>query len=293
MNEENKELNEYAGFLSNERNYSKKTVVNYVNDIKQFLQFTKGEIKVSDGEIRGFIESLNKRKLSRNSVIRKIIAVRNFYKYLIRNKKIQKNPFAYILTPKKEKKLPSFLTEEETAKLLDSIETKDFSSLRDRTIFELIYSAGIRVSELTGMNIENIDFINEEIKVFGKGSKERIAPIGGAALDLLKEYVKQLKTYDAGKTLFINKNKGRLTPRSVEIMIIKYARRAGIEKKVTPHTLRHSFATHLLDRGADLRAVQELLGHSNLSTTQIYTHLSIAKLKREYEKAHPRARKKQ
>src|SRR5271157_502935 len=124
MNEENKELNEYANFLSNERNYSKKTVINYANDIKQFLQFTKGEITVSDGEIRGFIESLNKRKLSRNSVIRKIIAVRNFYKYLIRNKKIQKNPFAYILTPKKEKKLPSFLTEDETSKLLDSIETK-------------------------------------------------------------------------------------------------------------------------------------------------------------------------
>ncbi len=292
MNEENKELNEYASFLSNERNYSKKTVINYVNDIKQFLQFTKGQTGVSDAEIRGFIESLNKRKLSRNSVIRKIIAVRNFYKYLIRNKKIQKNPFAYILTPKKEKKLPSFLTEEETAKLLDSIETKDFSGLRDRTILELIYSAGIRVSELTGLNIENIDFINEEIKVFGKGSKERIAPIGGAVLNLLKEYLKQLKTYDAGKTLFINRNKGRLTPRSVEIMIIKYARRAGIEKKVTPHTLRHSFATHLLDRGADLRAVQELLGHANLSTTQIYTHLSIAKLKREYEKAHPRAKKK-
>jgi len=285
-------FNQYIEFLSNEKNYSKKTIESYSNDINQFLQYTSGKTGVNDAQIRGFIEFLNKRKLSRNSVIRKIIAVRNFYKYLIRSKKISKNPFAYILTPKKEKKLPSFLTEDETSKLLDSIESKDFAGLRDRTILELIYSAGIRVSELTGLNIDGVDLMNEEIKVFGKGSKERIVPIGGAALNLLKDYMRQLKAFDAGKILFINHNKGRLTSRSVEMMIIKYARRAGIEKKVTPHTLRHSFATHLLDRGADLRSVQELLGHSNLSTTQIYTHLSIAKLKKEYEKAHPRARKK-
>jgi len=156
---------------------------------------------------------------------------------------------------------------------------------------ELLYSSGIRVHEITSLDIRGVDFVNEEIKVLGKGSKERIVPVGGKALEVLKDYIRELRVFSAGEPLFINKNKGRLTPRAVEMMIRKYAIKAGIQKKVTPHTLRHSFATHLLNRGADLRSVQEMLGHANLSTTQIYTHLSINKLKSDYDRAHPHSKR--
>jgi len=286
-----KEIQDYKKYLSYEKNYSYHTVKNYIKDIEQFIDFNNKRINVTENDIKKFLEFLGKKKYSRNSVTRKIIAVRNFYKFLIKAKKIEKNPFAYILTPKAQKKLPGVLTEKETESLLSAASGHDFVSLRNRTILELIYSTGIRVSELVNMDVSDIDFVNEEIKVLGKGGKERIVPAGSVALNILHCYIKELKKIDSSGILFINKNKKRLTQRFVELMIKKYARMAGIEKKVTPHTLRHSFATHLLDRGADLRSVQELLGHVNLSTTQIYTHLSIQKLKKEYDRAHPRAKK--
>ncbi len=220
------------------------------------------------------------------------MAVRNFYKFLMKSGRIRKNPLAYILTPKEEKRLPNVLSEKETESLMSAAQGTDFSSLRDRAILELIYSTGIRVNELVHLDVKDVDIINEEIKVLGKGGRERILPAGGVALVILRGYMKELKKIQPSGVLFINsKRKSRLTTRAIELMIKKYAKRAGIDKKVTPHTLRHSFATHLLDRGADLRSVQELLGHANLSTTQIYTHLSIGKLKKEYDKAHPHSKK--
>jgi tyrosine recombinase XerC len=286
----NENLEQFKKYLTNEKNYSIHTVKNYEKDIEQFILFSKELEKVDEKKIREYLEFLSK-KYSKNSTIRKIIALRSFFRFLIKNKKILKNPFEYILTPKKEKRIPGVLTENEVKTLLDSIPCDNFFSLRDRVIMELLYSSGIRVNELVNLNINDVDFFNEEIKVTGKGNKERIVPVGSVAINFLQKYVKELKNKTNTKILFINKNKGRLTTRAVEMIVKSYAKKAGILKRVTPHTLRHSFATHLLDRGADLRSVQELLGHSNLSTTQIYTHLSIQKLKKEYEKAHPRAKK--
>jgi len=286
----NENLEQFKKYLTNEKNYSIHTVKNYEKDIEQFILFSKELEKVDEKKIREYLEFLSK-KYSKNSTIRKIIALRSFFRFLIKSKKILKNPFEYILTPKKEKRIPGVLTENEVKTLLDSIPCDNFFSLRDRVIMELLYSSGIRVNELVNLNINDVDFFNEEIKVTGKGNKERIVPVGSVAINFLQKYVKELKNKINTKILFINKNKGRLTTRAVEMIVKSYAKKAGILKRVTPHTLRHSFATHLLDRGADLRSVQELLGHSNLSTTQIYTHLSIQKLKKEYEKAHPRAKK--
>lgn len=287
---ENEHLAAYLKYLSNERNYSIHTVKNYGEDIKQFLAFNSG-LETDDTKIRKYLESLAKRKYSRNSTLRKLIAVRNFYRYLAKKKKIKSNPFEYILNPKKEKKLPAVLSEEEVRKLLEAVPTSNLLDLRDRVILEMLYSTGVRVNELCNLNHGDIDFLNEEIKVLGKGAKERIVPVGGVALNLLKDYLNKLKKEYDGEAVFINRNKGRLTTRSVEEMVKKYAKIARIETEVTPHTLRHSFATHLLNNGADLRSVQELLGHTSLSTTQIYTHLSAAKLKKEYDKAHPHAKK--
>jgi integrase/recombinase XerC len=289
---ENKELDSYLKHLSLEKNYSIHTVSGYAWDIRQYLAFMGNKTDAGELEIRGFLEFLGKKKYSRNSIVRKVIAVRNFYKFLIKSGMIKKNPLAYILTPKEEKKLPNVLTEKETGALMSAAQGGDFASLRDRAILELLYSTGIRVNELVNLDIKDIDMVNEEIKVLGKGGKERIAPAGEVALNILHCYIKELEKMQPSGVLFINqKRRSRLTTRAIELMIKKYARRAGIIKKVTPHTLRHSFATHLLDRGADLRSVQELLGHANLSTTQIYTHLSIGKLKKEYDKAHPHSKK--
>jgi len=282
---------EYIKYLRNAKNYSEKTAESYGLDIKQFLEFA-GTFEANEEKIREYLEYLGKKKLSRNSVIRKVIACRNFYRYLVRAGKTASNPFENILTPKAEKRLPSVLTEAETENLLSAARGNDFLSLRDRVIMEMIYSSGLRVNELASLDTADIDYVNEEVKVLGKGGKERIIPVVSVAVSILQGYMKELrKKHPAPGPLFVNKRGGRLTTRSIEYMLVKYARAAGIQKEVTPHTLRHSFATHLLDRGADLRSVQELLGHSNLSTTQIYTHLSVAKLKREYDKAHPRAKK--
>jgi tyrosine recombinase XerC len=291
MNKKAGPLAAYINYLSNERNYSENTVKSYSRDILQFLEFTGQTTDITPDRAREYLEFLNKKKYDRTSVIHKIISARNFYKYLVRQKTAPSNPFVYLLTPKDDKKLPGVLTETETSALLNAPGKESFFTLRDSAIMELLYSSGIRVHEITSLDIRGVDFVNEEIKVLGKGSKERIVPVGGKALEVLKDYIRELRVFSAGEPLFINKNKGRLTPRAVEMMIRKYAIKAGIQKKVTPHTLRHSFATHLLNRGADLRSVQEMLGHANLSTTQIYTHLSINKLKSDYDRAHPHSKR--
>jgi len=206
---------------------------------------------------------------------------------------LKTNPAIGVATPKRDKRLPKFLDVQEITHLLEAPAKNTWEEKRDRSILETLYSSGLRVSELVGLNHDDVDFFSGLVRVRGKGKKERIVPVGQMALQAIQEYAKKRppREIDSGlkKPLFMNRSGGRLTDRSVRRMILKYVQRASLKKEVSPHTLRHSFATHMLDRGADLRSVQELLGHENLSTTQIYTHVTTKRLKEAYDAAHPRA----
>jgi len=243
---------------------------------------------------REFLYQLQK-KYSRRSMARKISACRSFFRFLIREKQIKKNSFELIKTPKLEKRLPNFLYENEINKMLEKINTTTPPGLRDRAILELLYSAGVRVSEIVQLNLSDLDLDSEEIRVFGKGAKERVVLIGRYAITAIKTYIQnariKLLCKNRSKALFLGERGTRLTQRSIERMIKAAAKKCGLLKKVTPHTIRHTFATHLLSHGADLRTVQELLGHTSLSTTQVYTHVTKEKLKSVYDMAHPRARR--
>jgi len=279
-------LENFLDSLRTERNFSPYTLISYRSDLKQFLVFLKEQKLSLFGlgrlQARDFLYHLEKRKLSRRSLARKISAVRSFFRYLIREDKIKNNPFELISTPKLQKRLPNFLYPEEMGKLLAAAKAP-----RDLALLELLYGSGIRVSETIKLNISDLDLDEGEVRVFGKGSKERIALIGSKAKAALRDHLKQRKK----GPLFLNKRGGRLTQRSVERLIKFYSKKAGIDKTITPHTLRHTFATHLLSGGADLRTVQELLGHTSLSTTQVYTHITKEKLKSVYDLAHPRAKR--
>lgn len=291
-------MNEYLGrffkYLSAEKNASEHTLSNYERDLRQFVDFLKTNSIPEDVhtlhhfEIRRFLGEMQKKNYARSSVIRKVASLRSFFKFLWREGMIRENPMTALYSPRTARTLPHFLSAEETEKLLDAVDGSDWAALRDRTILEFLYSTGIRVSELTSLNLDDIDFGSELVKVRGKGKKERIVPVGRLALKYLREYLMARKGH-MSKAVFINKTGGRITSRSVQRMIKKYVLALGLSKHVTPHTLRHSCATHMLDRGADLRSVQEILGHSSLSTTQIYTHVTAEKLKKIYDKAHPRA----
>ncbi len=217
--------------------------------------------------------------------------LRSFFKFLCREGHLKTNPMVGLVGPKLEKKLPIFLNEDDIGRLLDSPDPADFKGARDKAILESLYSTGIRVSELVGLNIEDVDFIGGVVRVLGKGRKERLAPIGDKALRCIKHYLEKRSSLAAAgnRALFLNKNKTRLTDRSVRNILEHYINVTSLRADISPHSLRHSFATHLLNRGADLRSVQELLGHANLSTTTIYTHLSTEKLKNVYDQTHPRA----
>jgi integrase/recombinase XerC len=292
--------------LASEKGYSANTCRAYRNDLTEFASFA-AEGTVSDGEeenkktfmvedvdhlmIRGYLGFLHKRN-KKKSIARKLSALRSFFRYLVRQGIIQNSPADLVLTPKQDKNIPAYLTVDEMFRLLDSIRTDTLPGLRNRAIFETMYSTGIRVSELSGLNASSIDFSQSVIKVFGKGSKERIVPIGRKAMDAIRAYMEKLRgetgTLNENGPLFLNKNKGRLTTRSVARILENFVREFSISVPVSPHALRHSFATHMLDAGADLRVVQELLGHKSLSTTQKYTHVSIDRLMETYDKAHPR-----
>ena len=276
-------------YLEIEKNYSSHTLLNYRIDLEEFHKFL-GQTPVENVEypdLRRFLAQLKGRNLKPRSVSRKLSSLRSFFKFLQREKVIKSNPAKLLVTPKLDKPLPHFMSEEETVQLIESPPIGKINSPRDRAIFEILYSTGIRVSELVGLNAEDVDFIGNIIKVMGKGKKERMVPVGDKALNALKEYM------DAGKAdnkfVFANKNGTRLSDRSVRNIINKYILEQAMAQHVTPHMFRHSFATHLLNHGADLRSVQELLGHVNLSTTQIYTHLTTEKLKKVYDQSHPRA----
>jgi len=295
----------YAFFLKNEKNYSNYTIVSYRNDLIQFFNYLKlyrilKDDKIEDVDrsvMRKYIVYLKKSDYSARSISRKISTVRSFFKFCLREGIIKVNPTINLITPKIDKKLPYFLYLQEVNKLIETPLKNTIFGIRDRAILELLYGTGIRVGELVNLNICNIDLYEKTIIVFGKGSKERILPLGNPSIRAIQEYLTSRNLFE--KKLFVNKNDlealflnrlgGRLTTRSIRRIIIKYMKMAGLNKKISPHVLRHSFATHLLGGGADLRSVQELLGHKSLSTTQIYTHITKERLKTIYKKSHPRA----
>lgn len=295
----------YAFFLKNEKNYSNYTIVSYRNDLIQFFNYLKLYRILKDDKIeyvdrsvmRKYIVYLKKSDYSARSISRKISTVRSFFKFCLREGIIKVNPTINLITPKIDKKLPYFLYLQEVNKLIEAPLKNTIFGIRDRAILELLYGTGIRVGELVNLNICNIDLYEKTIIVFGKGSKERILPLGNPSIRAIQEYLTSRNLFE--KKIFVNKNDlealflnrlgGRLTARSIRRIIIKYMKMAGLNKKISPHVLRHSFATHLLGGGADLRSVQELLGHKSLSTTQIYTHITKERLKTIYKKSHPRA----
>lgn len=315
-------VDRFLDHLDAERNASAHTVRSYAADLTQFAQFlaaqsdpgaaddgvdlhdlpslaerpvaplSKALLAVEPTEVRAFLAAMRNAGLSKATMARKLAALRSFYKYLVRIGQLKTSPVSVIRTPRQDKRLPKCLDIRQVEALLAAPDTDTLLGSRDRAILETIYSAGLRIGELVALNVEDLDEFSEALRIRGKGKKERLVPLGSIAAEAVEEYL--VCRAGAGDEpvgpLFVNRRFGRLTDRSVRRMLDKYLQRAGLPAGVTPHTLRHSFATHLLNRGADLRSVQELLGHKSISTTQIYTHLTTAGLKAVYDKAHPLAR---
>ncbi len=290
-------IEEFMGHLRVERNLSPNTIEGYSSDLQGFLDFLGDEEKrveeIDYLVIRGYLAYLARAQYSRRSIARKLSSLRTFFSFLCQKGILEVNPAQSVSTPKQPRALPEFLHIDEIESLIESASSPDPLGLRDRAIFELLYATGIRVGELVGLDIKDLDYGFKYIKVMGKGRKERVVPVGEKALDALQNYLENgrplLDKGSATDAMFLNKFGTRLTDRSVRRIIDKYIRIISINKKVTPHVFRHTFATHLLEGGADLRAVQELLGHVDVSTTQIYTHVTKERLKKIYDKAHPRA----
>ncbi len=292
-----REISEFLEYLRHERNASAHTIAGYRRDLTQFADYIgEKEIplrKADNIQIRGFMAHLHERKLKKSTMARKLAAVRSFYQFGIKKKWIAENPAKVVATPKQEKRVPSFLSEEEMASFLEVPASGKPLDLRDQAALELLYATGIRVSELVGINLEDVNFGERLVRVRGKGKKERLVPFGRVAEDRLSTYLKlrpRLLGENIGeRALFLNYQGGRITPRSVERIVDKYIRLTAVKRKISPHSLRHSFASHLLSRGADLRVIQELLGHESLATTQKYTHLDLGRLMDVYRKSHPRS----
>ncbi len=286
-------IDKFKTYLTIEKNASPHTITNYISDLEDFTSGISDK-KIEDIDylaLRKYLAGLKLRNLSKRTTARKLSTIRTFFKFLYRDGYIKTNPATSVATPKLDKKLPIFLDEKKVVKFITSPPDKDISGLRDRAILETLYSAGIRVSELVNLNLSDIDFISGILKVLGKGRIERLTPIGDKALSAIRRYIGERFEHNREKqsAVFLNKFGRRITDRSIRRIVDKYIKVAAIRQKISPHSLRHSFATHLLNSGADLRSVQELLGHKNLSTTQIYTHVSQERLKAVYDKAHPRA----
>jgi len=293
-------LERFRTYLKTEKGYSPRTVTSYLSDLKEFHSHCRSRDLPAESQaaIRSFVASLHDRN-SAASVARKLSALRTFFRFLQREGEIGENPMQGIANPRLARYIPSFLTIDEVFCLLDEPGEKDRYAARDRAIMELLYGTGMRVSELVFCDLEDLDFEQEMVRVKGKGNKMRIVPYGRAAGEALRRYLPKRQRLLADcaargrsgdeSALFLNGRGTRLTSRSVERLISTYGLRAGIQVRVTPHALRHSFATHLLEMGADLRLVQELLGHVSLSTTQKYTHINLDHLSRVYDQAHPLA----
>lgn len=292
-----KELNEFFSYLKYEKNASPHTIASYKRDLTQlaaYMDNKKYRLKDVDNVIlRGFLATLYEKKEKKSTIARKLAAIRSFFQFCMRKMWLDDNPAKVVATPKQEIYIPSFLSEEEMADFLDLPKSDKVLALRDRAILELLYATGVRVSELVGINIEDITFEEKMIRVRGKGKKERLVPFGKMAENSLYSYLKarQLinKTKIDDKALFLNYRWERISSRSVERIVNKYIHFSAAKRKISPHSLRHSFASHLLSRGADLRVIQELLGHESLATTQKYTHLDLRHLLEVYKKSHPRS----
>jgi integrase/recombinase XerC len=310
-------VRQFLEFLKLEKHFSDYTVKSYGADLAQFAQFLAGEIggehaqnaslggadvpldakllKCEPLTVREFLAYLYGQNYTKSTTARKLATLRSFYKFLIRRGQIAVNPLSTIRTPKQEKRLPKCLDLEQVQKLLDAPGDADLLSARDRAMLEVLYSSGIRVSELVDLEMQDLDLVEGVLRVRGKGRKDRITPIGSQAIKALQRYFdmraidSRCQNSSAAQKVFLNKHGQALSTRSVRRKLDKYLSMAGLDPGISPHTLRHSFATHLLNNGADLRSVQELLGHQSLSTTQVYTHLTTTRMKQVYDQAHPRA----
>lgn len=303
-----KYLDDFMKHLKYERNSSPHTLRNYESDLVQFYDYVapaddKGKrrsVNVRDIDhltIREYMASLYEKKKKKSSIHRKVASLRTFFRYLCREGVMEMNPAKLVASPRVERTLPNHLTIEQMIRFIETPDTETLLGKRDRAMLELLYASGLRVSEMVGLNMTDIDFTNQTVRVKGKGRKERIVPFGNHALAALQEYLsvrgELLIEADEDKrdpaALFFNYQGTRINPRSVGRMVDKYVKMCADLQHISPHSLRHSFATHLLDAGADLRAIQEMLGHARLSTTQKYTHVSTDKLMEVYDKAHPKA----
>lgn len=289
-------IEQFLIYLGAERNASPHTITAYCNDLKIFSRFlSSGDTpppapdEVNHLTIRNFLAHLHCSH-KKSSISRILSAIRAFYNYLIRRGIVSSNPAELVRTPKKDQKIPFHLSIDEITALVESPREASLLSLRDRVILEVLYSCGIRLSELTSLRIQDIDGETRFVRVIGKGNKERIVPLGRQATTAITAYLQERHNPPGESPLLLNARGGKLTGRSVARIVDRYVLRLAAMKRVSPHTLRHTFATHLLEGGADLRAIQELLGHSSLSTTQKYTHMSVDRLMEVYDRAHPRAR---
>lgn len=297
------EIGGFLDYLTYERNVSVNTIEAYRDDLESFIGFLCNDYmtmardqielgRVDHLAVRSYLAHLSRRKLARASVARHLSALRSFFKYLVREGVVEKNPARTVSSPKKEKHLPSVMQPADVALLLEQPDTSTTLGLRDQAWMELLYASGLRISEVVGIDVDDVELRSRLVKVRGKGSKERIVPFGSKAEEALRAYLAvrgELCTDGEEGAIFVNYRGGRITTRSVRRLFDGYLRKAALRAGISPHTMRHSFATHLLNAGADLRAIQELLGHASLSTTQKYTHLNDWQLIAVYKKAHPRA----
>jgi len=293
----NKELSEFLAYLRHERNASAHTIAAYERDLRQLRDYLAEAgvrwNKAGNLVLRGFLATLHEKKRTKSTVGRKLAAMRSFYDFCVRRKWLAENPAKILATPRQDKRVPSFLSEAEAASLLELPAGKRPIDLRDRAILELIYATGTRVSELVGLDDGDVHFGERLVRVRGKGKKERLVPFGRKAEETLRAYLAARpslqETGAAGPAVFLNYRGERLTTRSVQRMVRAYIRKTAVSRRISPHSLRHSFASHLLGRGADLRVIQELLGHASLATTQKYTHVDLRQLLDVYKKSHPRS----
>jgi len=315
-------IGRFLEHLEGERNFSAHTIRSYAADLTQFCQYlaaasdaagdaepltadrlpapedvepgglTRAILAAQPLDIRGFLAMMRNSEYSKATVARKLATLRSFYKFLVRIEAVEASPVSVVRTPRQDRRLPKCLDIEQVEALLAAPDTATLLGARDRAILETIYSAGLRISELVGLNIEDLDEFSEALRIRGKGRKERLVPLGGKAVEAIEAYLRMrgaaFGTHSSGP-VFVNKFGRRITGRSIRRKLDKYLLEAGIDVHISPHVLRHSFATHMLNAGADLRSVQEMLGHENLSTTQIYTHLTTRRLKEVYDRAHPLA----
>lgn len=301
LNEDKKLIERFLNYLEVEKNSSPLTIANYRRDLRTFDNFLISRnganyswLALDALTVRAYLSDLNKKKYARKTIARRISSLRSFYKFLVRENILENSPLLRVRTPKLEKKLPIFLDEVEISELLTSPDDT-LLGRRDRAILEMLYATGCRVSELVGLTLNRVDLDNRFVILLGKGNKERVVPIGRACVSALNNYyparMELMNKYGVSEHehIYINSRGTELTDRSVRRILDKYIKVMAMHKNISPHTIRHTFATHLLEHGADLRAVQELLGHENLSTTQIYTHVTTERITEVYKEKHPRA----